>query len=88
MTKRCPRCRTRIEDARSLACRACGYSLRLPLVGKVGAVLMVGGVFALFSSLFLEEIWMDVLTGGLGAMAAGMAALFAAARMLVRARGS
>lgn len=86
MTERCPRCRTVLEDPRSLVCRACGYSLRLPLVGKAGAVLMVGGLFSLLAALFVEEMWIDLLTGGLGAMAAGMACLFAAAWLLGRAR--
>jgi hypothetical protein len=86
MTERCPRCRSEIENPRSLVCPACGYSLRLPLVGKVGTVLVIGGLFSLLSALFIAERWLDILTGGLGAMAVGMAALFAAAWMLGKAR--
>lgn len=86
MASRCPRCRERLENPRGLVCPHCGYSLRLPLIGAAGAVLVVVGFLILLVALFWEQYWIELLGGGLGAIAAGMAALLAAGWLLGRAR--
>ncbi len=86
MPERCPRCRTKLHNPRALVCPACHYSLRLPIVGLAGAVLIVGGLAALFYALFSEEMFMELVTGGFGAIVVGMAALAVAGLLIGRAR--
>ncbi len=86
MADRCPRCRLKLEDSRLLACPNCGYTLRLPMVGKLGAFLMVAGFFALLGTLFLNEMWMEAMAGGIGAIVAGLVAILVAGRMIGRSR--
>ncbi|MFQ5837685.1 MAG: hypothetical protein ACE5HJ_02750 [Thermoplasmata archaeon] len=85
MTDRCPRCRNSIDNPKSLTCPTCGYSLRLPLVGKIGAALVIGGLISFLLAIFYGEMWMDILLAGISAITAGMAALFASGWMLGRA---
>lgn len=87
MPERCPRCRHRLADPRRLVCPRCGYSLRLPIVGKAGAVLLAGALVAYVAALFSpEEVWVDVLAGGIAATVVGTVALVAAGWLLGRDR--
>ncbi|MFQ6012680.1 MAG: hypothetical protein ACE5LS_03435 [Thermoplasmata archaeon] len=87
MADRCPRCRVAPEDPRALVCPQCGYSLRLPAVGKAGGVLLGVGLLAFLLALFTpEEIWVDILLGGIIALVAGLGALFASGWLIGRAR--
>lgn len=88
MADRCPRCRFKLEGPRVLACPNCGYSLRLPMVGKLGAFLTVAGFVALLGAIFLAEMWMEAMAGGIGAIVAGLVAILVAGWMIGRARGA
>ncbi len=55
-------------------------------MGLAGAVLIVGGLAALFYALFSEEMFMELVTGGFGAIVVGMAALAVAGLLIGRAR--
>ncbi len=88
MADRCPRCRFRLDDSKSLACPNCGYSLRWPAVGKVGVLLTIVGFLALLAPIFIEDLWIEAVAGGIGAIAIGLAAVLAASWMIGRARGA
>ncbi len=86
MAERCPRCRVRLQNPRALACPSCGYSLRLPAVGKLGGFLMVAGFFVLLFAIFSQEMWIEALAAGIGAIVLGMGAFVAAGWMMGRSR--
>ena len=87
MVRSCPRCRGTVEDPRRLACPHCGYSLRLPAVGKAGSALLVVALAAYGAAIFAPEaLWVEALAGGLAATVAGMVALLVAGRMIGRDR--
>lgn len=87
MPDRCPRCRVALEDPRGLVCPNCGYSLRIPAVGKAGAVFLVAGLLAFVAALFSPpEIWVNVLLGGTLALVAGLVALLTSGLLVGRAR--
>lgn len=86
MPERCPRCREKLGNPRALVCPACGYSLRLPLVGMAGAVLVVGGLLSFGYALFMAgDEWFQVVLTGVGAIVAGMVALLLSALLVGRA---
>lgn len=87
MADRCPRCRVALENPNALVCPDCGYALRLPVVGKLGAVLLAIGLLAFIVAIFSPpEIWTDILLGGTVALLAGLAALTASGWLIGRAR--
>ncbi len=47
---------------------------------------MVAGFFALLGTLFLNEMWMEAMAGGIGAIVAGLVAILVAGRMIGRSR--
>ncbi len=69
-----------------MVCPVCGYSIRLPIVGMVGAFLVIGGLMALLYALFSGDMWIDIAAGGLGAIVLGMVGLLVAGLMIGRAR--
>ncbi|MFQ5552706.1 MAG: hypothetical protein ACE5EW_03195 [Thermoplasmata archaeon] len=87
MAKICPRCRAPLENPKGFVCPNCGYPLRLPVVGKAGALLLLGGLLAYVVALFApEEIWTDVLLVGVIVTVIGLAALVVAGLTVGRAR--
>lgn len=87
MPDRCPRCRVALENPSSLICPNCNYALRLPAVGKAGAALLGVGLLAFLVALFLpEEIWVNILLGGILALVVGLGALATSGILIGRAR--
>ncbi len=87
MPDRCPRCRVALENPSNLVCPNCNYALRFPAVGKAGAALLGIGLFAFLVALFLpEEIWVNVLLGGILALVVGLGALVTSGVLIGRAR--
>ncbi len=47
MTERCPRCYAELSEDATWVCPACGYTLRTPMVAKVGILFMLLGLLLL-----------------------------------------
>ncbi len=87
MPDRCPRCRVALENPSALVCPSCNYAIRLPAVGKAGAALLGIGLLAFLVALFLpEEIWVNILLGGILALVIGLGALVTSGVLIGRAR--
>ena len=47
MIERCPRCYAELSEDATWVCPTCGYTLRTPMVAKVGILFMLLGLFLL-----------------------------------------
>jgi tellurite resistance protein TehA-like permease len=47
MTERCPRCYAELSEDATWVCPTCGYTLRTPVVAKVGILFMLIGLVLL-----------------------------------------